>query len=634
MSASLSSTQPTPSPASAAPSPARSGHAPLSTAARFRRVLVFALALLALVVGLTYAGFHRSALQDTQARGNAALQRLSADLLVSVEKFEHLPYLLGAEQVLTRLLQSPADAALVAHANSYLAFAQQRTDVAAVYLMDTEGHTLAASNWSLPSSFVGRNYRFRPYFQEALSGGTGRFYGVGVTTGEPGYFIAAPIRIGADVAGVVAVKIDLNTFEERWRAEGLQLAVADDKGVLFLTTEDDWRYKGLQPLPERVLDELSTTLQYGQRAPDHLVESGQGPPDATIKALRVGNRALLVQGQPLGRYGWQMMLFSDPAEPRAQALLAAELAGMALTALLLALALGWQYRRRMAERQASQQERAQVVAELEQRIATRTAELTAANDAAVQTGKLALLGQMAAGISHEISQPLTALRTLADNASVFLQREDTARAGQNLRLIGELCNRMGSIVGELKAFARKESARLQPVGLRHVIGSSLMLIEPTRHASGTRIEVEPTDLQVLGDPIRLEQVLVNLLRNAMDAMEGHDQRRIEIQATALPDGRVRLSVRDHGPGLSPDVEQHLFEPFFTTKPSGKGLGLGLALSKAIVQEMGGAIEASNMAPGARFDLVLQAAPATATPVPPSAPTTAPAPESPHERIAD
>src|SRR5690606_10102380 len=172
------------------------------------------------------------------------------------------------------------------------------------------------------------------------------------------------------------------------------------------------------------------------------------------------------------RFGWQLLLFSDPAKPRARGLLAAELVGMGLTLLLLLTALVWQYRRRMAERQASMRERAQVVAELEQRIATRTAELTAANDAAVQTGKLALLGQMAAGISHEISQPLTALRTLADNASKFLERQDAGNAGNNLRLIGELCTRMGSIVGELKAFARKEPARLQPVSLKHVIGSS------------------------------------------------------------------------------------------------------------------------------------------------------------------
>ncbi|MDO8906098.1 MAG: ATP-binding protein [Hydrogenophaga sp.] len=577
-------------------------------------VLASIVATLALAVWFAYAWFHQAALRDAEAQGNAAIQRLASDLLVSVEKFEHLPYLVGAEQMLTQALRSPDNPARIADANRYLVFAQKRTDVAAVYLMDTEGHTLAASNWDLSSSFVGRNYRFRPYFQDALKGGTGRFYAVGVTTGEPGFFIASPILDASQVIGVVAVKIDLNAFEDRWRAENLQLALSDEKGVLFLTTEHAWRYRGLYPLPGPVVTQLRETLQYGNLTPGILIEHVGNAPGPQVQPMKVAGTPYLVQGRTLDRFGWQLLLFSDPAEPRARGLLAAELVGMGLTLLLLLMALVWQYRRRLAERQASMRERAQVVAELEHRIATRTAELTAANDAAVQTGKLALLGQMAAGISHEISQPLTALRTLADNASKFLERRDAGNAGNNLRLIGDLCTRMGSIVGELKAFARKEPARLQPVSLRHVIGSSLMLIEPLRQASGARIVSDDTDLQVMGDPIRLEQVLVNLLRNGIDAMEAQkSERQLEIRVHATTDGQVCMSVQDHGPGLSPDVLQHLFEPFFTTKPSGKGLGLGLALSKAIVREMGGRIDAVNTHPGARFDLILQ--PASPTPEP-------------------
>lgn len=574
-------------------------------------ILVLIVALLTLVVWPAYTWFHQAALRDSEAQGNAAIQRLASDLLVSVEKFEHLPYLVGAEQMLTQALQSPDDGERIAQANHYLLFAKKRTDVAAVYLMDTRGHTLAASNSDQPSSFVGRNYRFRPYFQDALNGGTGRFYAVGATTGEPGFFIAAPIWSASQVIGVVAVKIDLNAFEDKWRAEGLQLALSDDKGVLFLTTVPAWRYRSLFPLTGAAVSQLRETLQYGDLSPATLIEREGTAPGPKVQAMRVGGEPYLVQGRPLNRFGWQLLLFSDPAVPRARGLLAAELVGMGLALLLLLTALVWQYRRRMAERQTSMRERAQVVAELEQRIATRTAELTAANDAAVQTGKLALLGQMAAGISHEISQPLTALRTLADNAGKFLERQDSGNAGNNLRLIGELCTRMGSIVGELKAFARKEPARLQPVSLRHVIGSSLMLIEPVRHATGTRIFSDDTDLQVMGDPIRLEQVLVNLLRNGIDAMEAQGERQIEIRVQSTPDGQVCVSVQDHGPGLSPEVQQHLFEPFFTTKPSGKGLGLGLALSKAIVREMGGHIDAANTGPGARFNLILQ--PASTTP---------------------
>lgn len=569
--------------------------------------LVWAGLVLALAVWLTYAEFHRAALRETERLGQAQMQLQARDLLGSVEKFEHLPYLVGAEQALAQVLRAPHDPARLAEANRYLHFAQQRTGVAAIYLMDTGGDTLAASNWDTPASFVGRNYRFRPYFRQALEGRTGLFYGVGVTTGEPGVFIAAPLLDRDRIQGVVAVKVDLTSFEDRWREAGLPLALADEAGVMFLAAQRDWRYRSLYPLSEPVLRKLRETRQYGDIATQSLSPQVRDAADAMTRLRVADGRSYLVQGRPLDRFGWHMLLFADPSQPRRQAALAAGLVGLSLALVLLALAFAWQYRRRMSERRAMARERARAIAELERRIAERTAELTAANDVAVQTGKLALLGQMAAGISHELSQPLAALRTLADNAAVFLHRQDPDNASSNLQLIGGLCNRMGNIVGELKAFARKEPARLQPVPLGQVIAGALMLIEPLRQASHTRITTEATDLAILGDGMRLEQVLVNLLRNGMDAMEGQSERLIELRVASEGD-TVTLSVRDHGPGLSEDARAHLFEPFFTTKPSGKGLGLGLALSQAIVREMGGQITAHPAEPGARFDLTLRRAP--------------------------
>ncbi len=569
--------------------------------------LVWAGLVLALAVWLTYAGFHRSALRETERLGQAQMQLQARDLLGSVEKFEHLPYLVGAEQALAQVLRAPHDPTRLAEANRYLHFAQQRTGVAAIYLMDTGGNTLAASNWDTPASFVGRNYRFRPYFRQALEGRTGLFYGVGVTTGEPGVFIAAPLLDRDRIQGVVAVKVDLTSFEDRWREAGLPLALADEAGVMFLAAQRDWRYRSLYPLSEPVLRKLRETRQYGDIATQSLSPQVRDAADAMTRLRVADGRSYLVQGRPLDRFGWHMLLFADPAQPRRQAALAAGLVGLSLALVLLALAFAWQYRRRMSERRAMARERARAITELERRIAERTAELTAANDVAVQTGKLALLGQMAAGISHELSQPLAALRTLADNAAVFLHRQDPDNASSNLQLIGGLCDRMGNIVGELKAFARKEPARLQPVPLGQVIAGALMLIEPLRQASHTRITTEATDLAILGDGMRLEQVLVNLLRNGMDAMEGQSERLIELRVASEGDA-VTLSVRDHGPGLSEDARAHLFEPFFTTKPSGKGLGLGLALSQAIVREMGGQITAHPAEPGARFDLTLRRAP--------------------------
>jgi two-component system C4-dicarboxylate transport sensor histidine kinase DctB len=576
-----------------------------------RAVLISALLAAGLwlaVVWGTYTWFHRAALQTAAQQTTATLQLQVRDLLGSVEKFEHLPYLVGAERSLSALLESPQDSGLTDQANRYLAFAQQRSDVAAIYLIDPQGKTLAASNWATSSSFVGKNYGFRPYFQSAIRGETGFFYGVGVTTGEPGAFIGAPLYAGQAVVGVVAIKIDLAAFEGKWREAGQNIAIADTHGVIFLTTEPAWRYRSLRPLPPPALQLLRRTQQYGDIDPSALARtetstSRDGMPRLTLE----DDRSVFVQSQAMGKLGWEMLYFSDPAIPHRQALLAAELAGMALALVMLGAALVWQYRRRLHERLASQRQLAQIVSELDQRIAERTTHLTAANDVAVQTGKLAALGQMAASISHEISQPLAALHTLAGNASAFLARNDARSASSNLQLIAELCTRMGSIIGELKTFARKESGRLGMAPLQQVMTSSLMLIDPLRKVTGTRIEVPPTDLGVWGDTIRLEQVMVNLLRNGIDAMEHQPERLIEIGFSATA-SLIVITIRDHGPGLNEDVMEHLFEPFFTTKPSGKGLGLGLSLSHAIVLEMGGTIRAENAHPGARFELTLPRTP--------------------------
>ncbi|MCF8199566.1 MAG: hypothetical protein K9J42_12420 [Sulfuritalea sp.] len=574
-------------------------------AQRLASFITLAVLLVVIAAGLAYRLTHQTALAELEARGAGRIGYHAGEMAGAIEKFEYLPYLLGLEASLTDLLYSPTNAAHVDAANRYLAFAQSRAGIAAAYLMDTGGTTLAASNWEQPTSFVGRNYDFRPYFQEALAGRTGRFYGVGATTGEPGAFIAAPISVGNDVIGVVAVKIDLAALERDWRQSDERLAVADAHGILFLASDPTWRYRSLHPLPPAVHESLRHTRQYGDISPQPLYRGDGTPPGARAVQLTADGHRYIVQGRPIGRLGWRLLLFSDPSEATERGLLAAAIAGLATALALAGMGLGWQYRRRLTERMAARRELARVAAELEQRIAERTEELTAANDTAVQTGKLAVLGQMAAGISHELSQPLAALRTLADNAAAFLRRGDAATARSNLDHIGELCTRMGSIVGELKAFARKEPARLQAVPIHRVIANVLMLVEPHRRDSATVIDVSPVaeDIAVLADSIRLEQVLVNLVRNGIDAMEDQPRQLLKIDITAN-DAEVKLAIRDHGPGLSPQAKAHLFEPFFTTKPSGKGLGLGLALSQAIVREMGATLRAHDGEPGAVFEITL------------------------------
>ena len=273
----------------------------------------------------------------------------------------------------------------------------------------------------------------------------------------------------------------------------------------------------------------------------------------------------------------------------------------------------------LRHRQRRREELRRVYAELEDRIAERTADLAGqiaalertkailreTRDAAVQAGKLATLGQMSAGVSHELSQPLAALHTFADNAQALLARGRYDDVAENLQMISELIDRTGRIVRQLKSFARQEAATPQPVSVASAIDHALMMLEPRRRELQAMFHVEPCgDLQLLAEAGRLEQVLVNLLRNGLDAMHGQTAPQLHVRAWA-EGAMAHIAVRDHGPGLSADAQRRLFEPFYTTKPAGEGLGLGLAISLTIVESYGGALNAHNMADGgAEFVLSL------------------------------
>jgi two-component system C4-dicarboxylate transport sensor histidine kinase DctB len=268
--------------------------------------------------------------------------------------------------------------------------------------------------------------------------------------------------------------------------------------------------------------------------------------------------------------------------------------------------------------------------ELEQRISERTCDLVATNlslekkvetlkttenilretsDNAVQAGKLAVLGQMSAGISHEINQPLTALSTFADNAVNFLDRERLDNVRENLGLIRQMADRMGHIVNEIKNFSRKTPAERRKTCLADVLNQSLMLVETDRRRVDATIEVlpYPDDLMILAGPIRLGQVLVNLLRNALDAVAGLPGRRI-IVTVHRNETEVAVTIQDSGPGIAPEVLPRLFEPFFTTKPAGQGLGLGLPISRVIITELGGRLDVrSPEGCGAEFTVALEEA---------------------------
>lgn len=549
------------------------------------------------------------ALQVADERQAAAtrLQLHAAALGAELLRHEALPEVLALDARLAAALAAPQDPARLAEANQYLASSQQRTGAEALFLIDRQGRTLAASNHAGADSFVGQNYAYRPYVQQALAGQLGRFYAVGATTGRPGYFLAAPVAAGsasAAVAGVVAVKVSLDSFEATLKPGGGITLLTDSAGVALLSSEPRWRYRTLAALPAEARGAIDRTQQYTGQVLQPLVLGldlrqldtlPRGVPEPALAGLRQ------VVRQPVGTpaaMGWQLLAFVDTPQARRTAALAG-------TASLLAGVggvLGWQVlrlrRRRRRELLAMEDQIRARIAHSTQHLQQQLAEqarteslLRQTTDAAVQAGKLAVLGQMAAGISHELNQPLTAMCGYAENALTMMDSGEHAGVRNNLVRIGSLSERMGQIVSHLRAHARKQPEPVGPVPVQPAVDSTLQLLR-TPHGGVPRVllHIQPPGLAVHAQPVRLEQVLLNLLRNALQASPDGQPPEVSARAEGT---QVLIAVRDHGAGLGPEVLPRLFEPFFTTRPGGQGLGLGLAVSRMIVQGLGGSLQAGN-----------------------------------------
>ncbi|MYM33340.1 GHKL domain-containing protein [Duganella sp. FT94W] len=551
----------------------------------------------------------------------ASAQRLDG-YAVSLEnllsKYDFLPGTLELNKDVIALLQRPGDEALRAEVNAYLEQLNRRSGSTTIYIVNLKGVTQAASNWRSRQSFVGDYVAFRPYVRDALRGMPGGFYGVGTTSGEPGYFFAHGIYYQGRMLGVATVKVNIERLEQGWEQDAGKVLLADANGVVFLSSVPEWKYRTLKPLPLDVQRELEESRQYFSHplAPLGQRELRQLDGGAALVTLPGDQRTpLLSLTRSLAPRHWSFVYLSDLSSASASAR-SVFLFALLVQALLVLLVLYARQRKQtrdhlevlVAERTASLREMTHHLSE--ENSVRRAAEekLRRAQSELVQAGKMAVLGQMAAGMTHELNQPLTALRTMSDNAQVLIERGRLDDAKGNLATISQLVARMGALTGQLRQFARKSDASLTAVAVAVVaaVTSALFLVERRveQERVNFRMLVRDQDVQALCDSNRLEQVLVNLFNNALDAMADCDNRQLTVNIERA-NGRALIAVTDSGPGIPEQIRAHLFEPFFTTKPQGKGLGLGLAISEQIIREFGGELRAEAVAAGgARFVIVL------------------------------
>ena len=604
--------------------------------------VALAAAVVAVVFWATYLTAERMGLRALREATSHRMDIYSASLQAEMNRFEYLPHVVALNDQVVRLLRNPGDAVTRDAVNAYLQTINANAGASAMYVMNAQGLTLAASNWSLPGSFVNMNFAYRPYFQEATKGLTGRFYGIGAVSREPGYYFAHAVKTGDVVAGVVAVKLSLEKLDQAWSHDGERIAVADGNGVVFLSSEPNWKYRTLKSLSPETQRRLQLTRQYTEAGllsplgikPHRLLDDGSAIVEIAAEPISQRGAGRTVQylvheSRVLGT-DWRLLMLSELTAVRASAVVSAALA--ALSCLLLALLAVYfsQRRRIIAQTVAARAALERVNDELEQKVAQRTEALSDANGKLqaeigerkraeealrtalqdlVHTAKMAALGQMSAGITHELNQPLAALLTLSRNAIVFMKRGDLGLAEENLDMIARVTGHMGQITSQLKKFARKAPMELRPVTVATVATDALFLLNQNAKRNDVHVQqrFHPPQLQALCDANRLEQVLLNLLANAFDAVQDVAAPAVLLEAEVL-DGWVNIAVHDNGLGIAHDVLPHMFEPFYSTKAQGAGLGLGLAISADIARDLGGVIRVgrSTVLGGALFTVQLKA----------------------------
>ena len=600
------------------------------------RIGVFLIFGLTLLVSWTLGGWagYRQVEQESLEESFRYRQLVANEL----NRYLPIPELMAEHPLLEKALRTPDDPGVILQANEEMQRMATIVGSSDVYLMDVNGLTIAANNYQQEDSFVGSNYAFRPYFSEALATRDSAIYfALGLMSNVRGLYFSHPVLDSqGSVLGVIAVKVLVHELESQWHRPAslseAEMVVLDRDGISFLASKPRWLYRDFEPYTG-----TTPAAESYQRYPDrdltpiNMKRLGRpwGVSDRSEKIHLVGSDAggdYLSVRTDLPRLDWTLQVMVSTRSVIWTRL--AFLVGGA--ALFFGGLLTWLYLRERYRREAELALRGE---QLERRVAERTADLESSNcklleeirerertqnelretqQELIQAAKLAVLGQMSAGLNHEMNQPLTAIQTYARNSRRFLEKGAEDMVDANLSEIIALCDKMAELTRQFKVFARKSEGPPAVVDLRQSVDASLKIIAAQTSSADIDIQWNRPEHPVMchGDLIRIEQVMVNLMANAVQAVEEsqHPQVRIDIEET---DDCWKCLVRDNGPGLQGNTEQ-IFEPFFTTKSVKQGLGLGLSISRQIVDALGGSLTGRNRidGPGAEFVLTLRKREAT------------------------
>jgi two-component system C4-dicarboxylate transport sensor histidine kinase DctB len=573
-----------------APDPVSPGESPAAASWRVRLVVVLLLLVAAGTVLITNRWLSERFTETTRNRAELRLALYSGNVISELQRTAVVPLLLAADPAIRNALMKNAfpDTTL------RLMQVQEEIGVASIMLLDDGGRVVGSTDRNL----LGSLHADRGYFLEARRTKDTVFTTTPREGGGFDFTYSRAITVEGRGLGVIVVGADLMKHERYWAGLLDEVAVTDAEGMVLLATQPSWRAKPL----DAALTPGDAPSAFGL-ALKGAADWAQNPPDAYVS----GEAVLRTEARVPFR-SWKMIAFTkyDSVREKVNGVIALEIMGFAILA---ALTFYLMSRRAWSQSQSFRRESAELRllnARLSREIAERekvqknleVAELTLA-----QSSKLAALGEMSAAVSHELNQPLAAMKTYLAGARLLLQRKRPEEALSSFQRIDDLIERMGAITRQLKSYARKGGEAFEPVDLRNCMSSALSMMEPQLKARVVRITrtLPRQPVMVMADRLRLEQVIINLLRNALDATKEISAPQIDLLLTA---GETAvLAVRDNGHGIR-DLDS-IFEPFYTTKKPGEGVGLGLAISSGIMTDLGGRLTARNAeGGGAVFEMHL------------------------------
>ncbi len=592
---------------------------------------LFGIAATVLVLALLWLFFYLAEQRQSDAEKTALLLSHKEAFERELNQLSFVPKLLANDPSITSLLQANLvtknPQSVFAAANARLKETQLASGLEFSFLLNRQGITIAASNWQDAVSFVGQDYSFRPYFQQAILGSRATYYAVGATTGIPGYFIAEPVNIDGITQGVVVAKVSLSGVAQSWGALGMDTLVVDGFGVVILSSDDQYLYQPTKPLTSTEIAKLVSERRYGSLFVD--ADSARATEILDFVDYRVQSRAI------------------DDAQWRMQVVLPNQLvlmrslskASIAFAALLIAWLLYSLYRQQRLTVAAEQR----VSRELEQQVKQRTQELEAIQKTLIAESNFAMLGRMSAAINHEVNQPLATLRlNLASLRSLFKEPSLNDNAWDSIQQIvtdSDLTTkRIARVITSLRSYAQRNRMDKQSLTAAELLQEVLATIHTERPNMASFIQTDIVDepLFISGDSTLLQQGVLNLLYNAFDAVLNKEDPAVVIKAERCSgviadesdqgsdrtkaltadlgpgkgvDARhdlIVISVIDNGDGIADTIKESLFEPFTTDRLHTGGLGLGLTITQQIIESHDGRLICDSSDQGSRFSMYLPA----------------------------